>query len=273
MYAINGDINFSTDGGLNWTGAGNPGYTVSSFGAKGRYLLAGTVQGGVFLSTDSGATWNAVNNGAMDSVAANSEISSVAVIPDGSGGYKFFAGTCAYPFLPGITGTSSHLFLSTDLGATWGDVSGGLPSDGAIVNLLVKPDRSGTPYLFAGFGQPFQPTSSFPTHGIWRRPLSELVVGVKERLNRPPTRFSLEQNYPNPFNPSTTITYSLPRMEQVTLKVYDVLGREVKTLVDERGSAGNHHVTFNADGLASGVYFYRLQSGSHILVKKLMLIK
>jgi hypothetical protein len=88
-----------------------------------------------------------------------------------------------------------------------------------------------------------------------------------------PEHFSLEQNYPNPFNPSTTIRYQLPVNGFVTLKVYDVLGREVKTLVSERENAGIHVVGFNATNLPSGVYFYRLQAGTYHDTKKLLLLK
>ena len=70
--------------------------------------------------------------------------------------------------------------------------------------------------------------------------------------------FTLEQNYPNPFNPSTVISYQLPVSSDVTLKVYDVLGNEVATLVNEEKSAGSYEVEFSADGLTSGIYFYKL---------------
>ena len=88
-----------------------------------------------------------------------------------------------------------------------------------------------------------------------------------------PAFFSLDQNYPNPFNPSTTIGYQLPVNSFVSLKVYDVLGRFVATLVDEKQSAGNHSVTFTADNLASGVYFYTLQAGAIHETRKLLLLK
>jgi cyclomaltodextrinase / maltogenic alpha-amylase / neopullulanase len=88
-----------------------------------------------------------------------------------------------------------------------------------------------------------------------------------------PKTFALEQNYPNPFNPSTTIRYQLPQSATVSLKIYDVLGREVQTLVNERQAAGQYSVLFNASGLASGVYFYRLQAGNFVQTKKMMLLK
>ncbi|HUI29393.1 MAG TPA: family 43 glycosylhydrolase [Candidatus Acidoferrales bacterium] len=88
-----------------------------------------------------------------------------------------------------------------------------------------------------------------------------------------PKHFELEQNYPNPFNPATRISYQLPVASNVTLKIYDVLGREVATLVDERQSAGYHGVTFDAGNLASGVYFYRIGTEMSSAVKKLTLVK
>ena len=88
-----------------------------------------------------------------------------------------------------------------------------------------------------------------------------------------PSSFELEENYPNPFNPTTVIVYKLPAYTSVSLKVYDMLGREVKSLVNESQSAGSHSVTFNASGLASGIYFYRLQAGSYAATKKLLLLK
>ena len=85
--------------------------------------------------------------------------------------------------------------------------------------------------------------------------------------------FSLEQNYPNPFNPSTVIRFQISKREFVTLKVYDILGREVATLVNAEKPAGNYNVEFNAQNLTSGVYVYRLQAGKFSDVKKLLLLK
>ncbi len=88
-----------------------------------------------------------------------------------------------------------------------------------------------------------------------------------------PASFALSQNYPNPFNPETNIEYSIAKAAVVSLKVYDVLGREVATLFDGMQVAGQHSVTFNAANLASGVYFYKLQAGANSLTKKLVLMK
>ena len=88
-----------------------------------------------------------------------------------------------------------------------------------------------------------------------------------------PDKLQVEQNYPNPFNPTTVINYQLPVTSNVTLKIYDVLGREVKTLVDGRQTAGNHSVGFNADKLSSGVYFYSITAGTFHQVRKMVLVK
>jgi hypothetical protein len=88
-----------------------------------------------------------------------------------------------------------------------------------------------------------------------------------------PTSFALFDNYPNPFNPSTTIRYGLPRGSKVTLIVYNALGQEVATLVNEAQEAGYHEVRFDASGLASGAYFYRLQAAGLTLTKKLLLLR
>jgi hypothetical protein len=88
-----------------------------------------------------------------------------------------------------------------------------------------------------------------------------------------PSTYALNQNYPNPFNPSTKIRFNLPVSETVRLKIFDVAGREVATLVDGKQDAGSFEVTFDGADLASGVYFYRLEAGSYTAIKRMMLIK
>jgi ligand-binding sensor domain-containing protein len=92
-------------------------------------------------------------------------------------------------------------------------------------------------------------------------------------MNHGPNEFMLSQNYPNPFNPSTKITFTLPKTELVKLQVYNTLGQVVGNLVDDRLQAGSHEVEFNASHLPSGVYFYRLQAGEYVDVKKMILLK
>jgi hypothetical protein len=88
-----------------------------------------------------------------------------------------------------------------------------------------------------------------------------------------PHQHSLSQNYPNPFNPTTIIRYQIPELSFVTIKVYDVLGNKIITLVNEEKPIGNYEVEFDAINLPSGIYFYRLQAGSFIETKKMVLIK
>ena len=99
----------------------------------------------------------------------------------------------------------------------------------------------------------------------------QFTVPNEEELS--PYSFELAQNYPNPFNPATVISYQLPANSLVSLKVYDLVGREVATLVDARMSAGSHTVNFDATRLSSGMYIYRLQAGSNVQTRKMMLIK
>jgi hypothetical protein len=88
----------------------------------------------------------------------------------------------------------------------------------------------------------------------------QVIPDVGQGNNNFPGEFDLEQNYPNPFNPSTTIRYSVPQTSHVTLKVYDMLGQEVATLVDEEQEAGEHEIEFVPKEKASGAYFYRMQA-------------
>ena len=99
-----------------------------------------------------------------------------------------------------------------------------------------------------------------------------IITTIKEEKELV-TEFKLYQNYPNPFNPATKIEYSIPKTSFVTLKVYDILGREVATLVNEEKSIGNYNVEFNGNGLSSGIYFYKFQAGDYTSVKKMNLVK
>ena len=100
-----------------------------------------------------------------------------------------------------------------------------------------------------------------------------VVTDVQNDVAALPESFRLEQNYPNPFNPTTVIRYQLPVTSYVTLRVYNVLGQEVAALVNQEMKPGSYEVTWDADGLASGVYFSRLQAGSYTETKKLILLR
>ena len=112
---------------------------------------------------------------------------------------------------------------------------------------------------------------------INRKLSPDVIVSVedseKEITQNLPSKFMLEQNYPNPFNPTTSIEYSVPSSEYVSLKVYDVLGNEVASLVNENKNAGSYRIDFNASTLSSGVYFYKITAGNYTETKKMMLIK
>jgi hypothetical protein len=85
--------------------------------------------------------------------------------------------------------------------------------------------------------------------------------------------FSISQNYPNPFNPSTTVRYNIPEKSFVTIKIYDILGKEVATLINEEKPIGNYTVKFDGSGLTSGIYFYQIKAGNYVETKKMILLK
>ena len=155
------------------------------------------------------------------------------------------------------------IFCSTDNGTNWRAVNAGLTR--RDIPALAT---SGT-NLFAG-----------TTNSVWRRPLSELA-SVEVHSSEVPAGFSLSQNYPNPFNPFTIIKYTVggTRGEgrwlavSVKLAVYDLLGRGVAVLVDERKQPGSYEVGFDGSGLASGVYIYRLTAGSSTQARTMVLLK
>lgn len=99
-----------------------------------------------------------------------------------------------------------------------------------------------------------------------------VITGIK-RIDGLPTDYTLSQNYPNPFNPSTNIEFTLPKISKVVLKIYNVLGQEVATLVNQELSAGKYNYEFNAANLSSGMYIYRLQAGDNVFMKKMTLLK
>ncbi len=148
---------------------------------------------------------------------------------------------------------NNGVLLSTDNGINW--IETGL-NDIPTYSLIIDNGN-----LLAG------------SYGIWKRPLSEIITDITDKHNNIPQNIELEQNYPNPFNPSTTIQYQIPKSGLVTIKVYDVLGREVKNLLNQNQSEGSHEINFNASNLSSGIYFYQLKAGNFISTKKMLLLK
>jgi subtilisin family serine protease len=155
------------------------------------------------------------------------------------------------------------------------------------------PISSGSPPFTGTFrpSNPLTPFNGIPVNGTWRLTITDGVAGDSGWLRawciqvcyqtvtggiqqvELPNYYSLSQNYPNPFNPVTSIKYTIPKAGLVTLKVYDITGREVATLVNEVKEVGVYNIEFDATNLASGVYFYRLESGDFRAIKKMMLVK
>ncbi|HPS64410.1 MAG TPA: T9SS type A sorting domain-containing protein, partial [Ignavibacteria bacterium] len=99
------------------------------------------------------------------------------------------------------------------------------------------------------------------------------TVGIVQIGTEVPVEYSLSQNYPNPFNPVTKINFAIPKAGMVTIKLYDILGREVSRLVNEFKAAGTYTIDFNAGNLSSGVYFYRMETSGFNDIKKMMILK
>ena len=95
----------------------------------------------------------------------------------------------------------------------------------------------------------------------------------EELIVEKPTDYHISNNYPNPFNPSTKIKYSLPQTSNVVIKVFDILGNEIETLVNEEKQTGTYEITWYTENLPSGIYFYRIQAGNFIETKKMLLLK
>jgi hypothetical protein len=157
-----------------------------------------------------------------------------------------------------LFGRGTGLSWSSDSGTTWKANNGGLPTawEATISALAV----SGQNLIAATW------------MGIYRAKLS-YVTGVNTSLNDLPEAFKLDQNYPNPFNPTTTIRYALPARAHVTLFVFNSLGQQVATLVNDAQDSGYHDVRFDGSGVASGVYFYRLRAGDCVATKRLIVVR
>ena len=229
-----GGIYVSNNDGASWKWVSMNENTVNAFAVSGTNLFAGTDNGGVLLSTNNGTSWTAANTGLTSNNVHALVVSDANV----------FAGTAF-----------GGVFFSSNNGASWTNTN--LTS--TDVGALAVSDTN----LFAGTGS-----------GVWRYRVPVTVSLVEEIKSREvPNRFQLEQNYPNPFNPSTRIRFRVANSEFVELKVFDILGREVAKLVNEELKPGSYEVAWDAIGLASGVYLYRLQAGDFVETKKLLLLR
>jgi photosystem II stability/assembly factor-like uncharacterized protein len=231
----------SQDGALQWTELASP--APGSFGirtlardSKGT-LFAGT--DGVLRSTDDGASWQQTLKGP----------DFVRVVVDGND--HVYAGT--------LTG----VFRSTDGGSSWTEFNTGLINKGGAITAIAYDSVTGHIYVAqdsGGVARTIVPAYAKIPNGIH----------LDHSL---PRAFILVQNYPNPFNPSTTIRYGVPHRSHVTLMVFNPLGQTIAELVNGDIDAGFHEVQFNATNLASGVYFYRLQTGDFSQTRKLCVIR
>ena len=233
-------IFLSSDNGTTWTkkSSGLPNSLIQCLIAVGSNIFAGTSSEGVYLSTDNGESWNEMNDG----------LTSKKIWSFAASGTNLFAGT------------EDGVFVTTNLGSNW---------EGTEYNYLSAWTLTiSEMQLFSGGG----------LGRVYKRPLSEMITDVENLSDILPSDFYLEQNYPNPFNPTTKIKYSIPSSNHfVTLRIHDVLGREVATLVNEDKQPGFYEVEFNGSNFNSGIYFYSIEVNNNTEtyknVKKMILLK
>ena len=131
--------------------------------------------------------------------------------------------------------------------------------------------------LNSTLGEPFigKSVSAANQHqiGFWYVYQQQTLTAVEDDQTIIPTVFKLEQNYPNPFNPSTKIKFAVPEKSNVVIKIYDILGSEIVTLVNEEMDAGWYQRSFNANGISSGVYLFRMEAGNYVNTKKMILLR
>jgi photosystem II stability/assembly factor-like uncharacterized protein len=262
----------STDEGDTWSGPIAP--NTSKAGGVITIDSSGTIYAAwdtLFVSSNDGASWKPLWSGKawIYSILslANGDVfvgaaTGVFRSTDFGNSWTQVGPSCTVSWL--VINSSGQIFAATygggvyvsrDSGATWAELNSGLPTNN-IQSIAVTQKN-----------QAYVATQSM---GVF---VAENATSVEPRGQLTPSRFVLYQNYPNPFNPTTVINYQLEAESFVSLKVYDVLGREVETLVSERQTAGSHSVTFNAANLPTGVYFYRLEAGTYRDTKKLLLLK
>ena len=243
LFSINGILYSSgmyksTDNGKTWISIrGNlPVATVVGISANDSFLFAFD-NDNIYRSNDDGQTWDPINCG----LPSEPRIWNLTI-----------SDTCS-----GLA-SALNVYFSKNDGENWIDISEGLSLNGyGFINSILIINN----YLLAATDE-----------GLWRYNFSPLVSveEVAEEINL--KNYSLEQNYPNPFNPFTTISYSIPNASFVTLKIYDILGREIQILVNEFQYYDSYSVTFNASNLSSGIYFYKLRAGKHLVATKKMLL-
>jgi photosystem II stability/assembly factor-like uncharacterized protein len=284
IAGTNEGIFYSTNNGLSWNASNITQWTVFAVAANSTIAFAGISSGigsttGVYRSTNLGVSWQitSLSNGAFDIVCITTNGSTVFAgdltnglfrsidngvnwtfsasgIPANTG--VFTIGVSNNTVFAGTQESAGGIFRSTNNGSNWTLINQGL------VSTAVQAVCANNSNLFIG---------TF-LNAVWRRPLNE-VLGVTLVSNEIPERFSLEQNYPNPFNPATRINFSVPFGKNVTIKIYDVLGRLIKILVNEFKNSGYYSVDFDGSDLPSGIYIYKIEAGDFADSRKMILIK
>ena len=246
-------VTVTTNGGTTWTTSSLPGTTgpfvsgiaFSTDKLRGIAVTASDLPA-VDFTTDAGTSWISRNVG----TGITGILSACKWIP----------GTNVI-YVVGQATTANAIKRSTDGGTTWTTMTTGGISAVSHFDFVL-----GSGNVIFGFAVALDGS-------CLRLRDSVLVTGINNNNNEIPVEYALNQNYPNPFNPSTTIRYALPRSSNVTLKIYDMLGNEVKTVVNEFKTAGNYSVNFDASSLSSGVYFYKIVAGDFTDAKKMTLVK
>ncbi|MDD3638375.1 MAG: T9SS type A sorting domain-containing protein, partial [Bacteroidales bacterium] len=244
-------------------------------GISGSNIFAGTY-GGVFLSTDNGASWTAANSGIPGGASVNAFAFSGSNIFAGTGSNGVFLSTdngeSWTEVNTGLTNTSFRamavaddnifagsygggVFHSTNNGESWTEINEGL------TNTSVASFAFAGPYIFTG-------TDS---GSAWKRLLSEIITATPS--HDMPDKLSLFQNSPNPFSSTTTIRFKTDKTDFVKLTIYDMQGQEIETLVNEQVQAGSHEVIWNARAYTGGNYYYKLFVGKTVETKKMILVK
>ncbi len=271
-------IRKSVDAGNNWMTMSFNGYNISDFVFLKDKIFIGTSTSspnrGVFVSSDQGLNWNKTGFDSIDVYAieaAGSRLFAATGIDlyysDNFGNnwtqvnFQFICPTkiLALDSLNILIGTYGNgIFITTNSGLTWNRKNEGFYNEYNYIAKFIKAEN----YIFCGtyFG------------GLWKRPVSDFI-GIKEDEEIVPENYSLQQNYPNPFNSSTIIKYSVCKASDISIKIYDISGREIKTLVNEYKSPGNYQVSLSGENLTSGVYFYQLEAKAYSETKKMVLIK
>jgi len=203
---------------------------------------------GIYVYSGSGTGWSARNNGLP--IDDSTSFQSCLFTTVDTLLFAYISNTSTYSYGKGI-------YVTSNLGETWTEVN-----DTALAQSSLTAMVATGKYLFAG-----------TTQGAWRIPIADVVTSVNKDRPQLPSGCVLYQNYPNPFNPSTVISYELSTSSRVALEIYDVLGREVKTLVDEKQSAGSHSLSFASGNLPNGVYLCVLRASAYTKVIKMVLLK